>query len=38
MDVDQTDVVAKGDVYEDQKDCDVLLKVDVLGLLVALPR
>ena len=28
----------KGDVCEDQEDCDVLLKVDVLELLVALPR
>ena len=28
----------KGDVYEDQEDCDVLLEVDVLELLVALPR
>ena len=26
------------DVYEDQEDCDVLLEVDVLERLVALPR
>ena len=30
--------MVKGDVYEDQEDCDVLLEVDVLELLVALPR
>ena len=27
----------KGDVYEDQEGCDVLLEMDVLELLVALP-
>ena len=30
--------MVKGDVYEDQEDCDVLLEVDVLELLVALPK
>ena len=30
--------MVKGDVYEDQEDCDVLLEVDALELLVALPR
>ena len=38
MNVDHTDVVVKDDVYESQEDCDVLLDVDVLGLLEALPR
>ena len=32
MNVDQTDVVVKGDAYEDQEDCDVFLKMDVLEL------
>ena len=34
----QEDVVVKGDVYEDQEDCDVLFEVDVREMLVALPR
>ena len=37
-DENQEDVVVNGDVYEEQEDCDVLLEVDVLELLVALPR
>ena len=28
--MNQEDVVVRGDVYEDQEDCDVLLEVDVL--------
>ena len=38
MNVDQADVVVKDDVYEDQDNCDVLVEVDVLKLLEALPR